>query len=666
MTRGNRAAAARDLQPDLFSWQPSEPASKATSSALPQGTAVDRFGPQCGALSDCGVAPSLDRTAPPRPPKVRVRCGVEEGGDRSLAPQSGEPELEAQGLRWATAVPKEIADGGAERPGDSQALRSGRAPELRPYQLEAISGVEAQFDRDVARTLLVLPTGCGKTVVFAELVRRFERRGRRSLVLAHREELLEQAQRKLADVGVWAAIEKAERRAGFEPVVVASVQTLQGRRLERFGPDEFGLVVVDEAHHAPAASYRKILERFKRARVLGVTATPDRADGKALGELFASVAYRYELLDAIRDKFLVPIVARRIFVESVDLSGIKTRAGDLAQDELAEVMAADGAIVGVVVPLLEQAGDRRTIVFGVSVAHAMALAQAICERRPGAARVAHGEMDSRQRVELLADFRAGRFQYLVNCSLFTEGFDEPSVQCVALVRPTKSRALYTQMAGRGPRLLGATWEESVRAGKRDVLLLDFAGNAGRHKLVGPLDALAAGDVADDVRKEADRMLEDDVQDLDGLVDDAAAELARRREEARKGANASYFARDVDPFFGEQLGEPIDAPWALDPASEAERTELVALGLKKLPASLTSGEAQRILIADRLRRKLGLATYKQCALLSKYGFEVREMTKTAASARIGVLAQCDWDMTRASSQLRQIEAREFMAKSREPS
>lgn len=848
-----------------------------------------------------------------------------------------------------------------------------------------------------------MPTGTGKTVVFAELVRRQQTNGGgRALIVAHRTELLEQARNKLRDVGVWAALEKAEHRSRTERVVVASVQTLKGKRLRRFRPDEFDTIIVDEAHHATAASYRGILEYFKTALVLGVTATPDRADGTALGEIFASVAYRYELRDAIRDQWLVPIVARRIFLEKVDLSAIKSRAGDLAQDELAEVMATDEAVVGVVVPLLEQAGDRRTIVFGVDVAHSTAIAHALCERRPGSARVAHGEMDAGTRAELLADFRAGRFQFLVNCALFTEGFDEPCVACVACARPTKSRALYClsedtevltpegwcgvgdrfdsaygldvdtdeirlgqvtgrvhrqmqqgeawvrfagqqldfavtdqhsmiwrerlgrarspspwkigtallmcqrpdavevpvsgwerydvgcgatddelrflgivmtdgtigrnrqitisqsaaspmlweirrvlraigvkfterkidrrgsgnnfeptaptvlftmsegtprgrdkhlvgwgalrvaplvgktwhsgferlagrelrclldgmhigdgkksrrkgwliaiglqrreladrmqslcvrrglaanilpagrcvylsvhdttartvpitrsdrpcvavergdaaqrvwcvetevgtlitrrngrvvivgncQMAGRGTRLLGATWAESLLAGKRDMLLLDFAGNAGRHKLVGPLDALAAGDVDESVRREAERMLEDDVQDLDGLVDEAAAALERRREEIRRGAHAQYFARDVDPFFGDQLGEPYDGPWALELATLEERTELAELGLKKIPAGMTRGEARQILEADRKRRQLGLATYKQCALLSRFGFDVKAMTKGAASARIGALAAVDWDPARARPRLQQIAASEMLAK-----
>lgn len=492
--------------------------------------------------------------------------------------------------------------------------------------------MRAEFARGVLRTLLVMATGCGKTVCFAELGRWVVSLAKRVLVLAHRSELLEQAQRKLSDVDVWAAIEQADRRAGLAPVVVASVQTLQRARLEALDPAQFGLVVVDEGHHAPAASYRNILERFSAVPTLLVTATPDRADGKALGEICQSVAYRYEMRDAIRDKWLAPLRVRRIELAGVDLSRVKTRAGDLASDELGAIMAEEHAVLGTAIPLLEQAGNRRTIVFAVNVEHAYALAKALCDRRGGCARVAHGEMDAHERAEVLADFRAGAFQFLVNVALFTEGFDEPSVSCVAVARPTKSRALYTQMVGRGTRLLGASLEESIANGKRDCLVLDFVGNSGRHKLVGPLDALAAGTPIDDeLRGEAERILAEEEHDADDVLDEAARRLEERRKAIRQSATAEYFARDVDPFFGDELGEPITAPWAMEIASEQQRAALAVMGMKRVPAAITRGEAVRILNADIARRRAGLATYKQCRLLATRGVDGKRMTRTQASA-----------------------------------
>lgn len=532
---------------------------------------------------------------------------------------------------------------------------------LRPYQLEAITRVEAEWARGNRRTLVVLPTGTGKTVCFAELARRAVSLGERSLVLAHRSELLEQAQRKLLDIGVLAGIEQADKRAGYAPVVVGSVQSLQGKRLRKYRRDEFRKIFVDEAHHAPAASYRAILEYFSDAEVLGVTATARRADGKALGDLFDSCAFTLELRDAIRDEYLVPIRARRIVVESVDLSRVHRRAGDLASDELAELLASDEAVVGAVVPLLEQTAHLRTIVFCVNVAHATAIASAICERRPGAARVAHGDLDAEQRAQVLADFRSGAFQYLVNVQLYTEGFDEPSIQCVACIRPTMSWALFVQMVGRGTRLLGRTLAESIANGKPHLLLLDLTGNAGKHKLVGPLDALAAGDgVEPELRAEADRLLADDAHDLDEVLDDAARALEERRQEARRSGRARYFAEEVDPFFGDELGPPLDSPWAHELATPEERRQVLDLGFnaKRLPAALTRGEAMRVLRAAELRRRRGLASYKQTALLRRYGIDASRMEKRPASARIGILAECGWRVETAAPLLAALERREI--------
>jgi superfamily II DNA or RNA helicase len=219
-----------------------------------------------------------------------------------------------------------------------------------------------------------------------------------------------------------------------------------------------------------------MFDHFATARVLGVTATPRRADGKALADVFESVAFRMELREGIAGGWLAPITARRVVVESVDLSRVETRAGDFAQEHLAEAMDTERAIQGVVRPLLELAGERKTLVFAVDVSHAYALAEAINRIRPGAARAAHGELGADGRRALLADFRRGAFQFLANVQLYTEGFDEPAVECVAIARPTKSLGLYQQIVGRGTRL-------SPETGKRDLLLLDFTGAAGRHRLI---------------------------------------------------------------------------------------------------------------------------------------------------------------------------------------
>lgn len=216
------------------------------------------------------------------------------------------------------------------------------SPELRPYQVAAVAGVRERFAAGDRATLLVLPTGTGKTVVFAEVARRVVARGRRVLVLAHRRELLEQAIGKLAAAGVRAELEQGPARAGDAPVVVASVATLRGPRLASWARDAFALVVVDEAHHATATSYRAILDHFAPARALGVTATPDRADGAGLGAVFESVAFRFDVATAIREGWLAAIRGRRINLEGLDLDRVRTVAGDLDRTELATIMTAPG------------------------------------------------------------------------------------------------------------------------------------------------------------------------------------------------------------------------------------------------------------------------------------------------------------------------------------
>lgn len=502
---------------------------------------------------------------------------------------------------------------------------------LRPYQTAAVDAVLDRFRAGDRSTLLVLPTGCGKTIVFSEVARRGVERGRRVLVLAHRTELNQQAQRKLVACGVSAQIEQGAQRADLgASCVVASVQTLSGPRLQRWPRDSFDLVIVDEAHHAIAISYRTILDHFAPAKVLGVSATPDRLDGQGMGEVFQSAAARYELRQAIRDGWLCPIVARRVAVDGLDLAGIHTKAGDLDRAELAAVMAAERALHGVAVPLLELAGCRPTVCFAADVSHAHALAEVLNRYAPNVARAVDGSMKAAERAAILADFAAQRFRVLVNVALLTEGWDCPEVSCVAMARPTKSRALYAQCIGRGTRLA---------PGKADLLVLDFTGNAGRHRLVGPADVLAGRDITDDVRAEVERLL-DGQGDLDGTLDAAEAAATERREQAAVTAIARYRAEVIDPFVGE-LPDVPNAAWSGDLASDKQREALTNAGLDELPDVLTKGEASRWLAALSTRRSAGLATVRQVRLLKRYGIDARSLTFDEAKARTDEIAANGW-------------------------
>jgi superfamily II DNA or RNA helicase len=505
-----------------------------------------------------------------------------------------------------------------------------RAPPPRPYQVAALHAVQSEFAAGHRSTLVVMATGLGKTVLFSELARIATSHGKRTLVMAHREELVDQAVSKLAAVGIRAGVEMGARRSRTEPVVVASPATLKGARLRAFAADAFDYIVVDECHHALAKTWRSVLDHFCTAHVLGVTATPMRMDGQALGDLFETVAYRYELRDAIRDGWLAPISARRIVVDSINLSRIATRAGDLAQDELAKVMEQAQAVEGVVIPLLEQARDRRTLVFAASVAHAHAIAHAINKRHENyVAAVAHGAMTDEQRKDMLARFRSGKLQFLVNVMLYTEGFDEPSVSCIAMCRPTKSWGLYMQVVGRGTRLC---------PGKHDMLLLDFSGQAGKHRLIGPIDCLVGhgAEIDDSVRATFDREMSAAQLDLEAVVADLEKRLSIHADEVI----VQYHAEEIDPYLGDQdcdaaTSIAMDPAWATQPVMAKQLSWLKKHGVAvaQLPPSFSRADAERLLyrLADRDRR--GLCSLKQAKRIALSGIDTRTLTRARADVLI---------------------------------
>lgn len=350
---------------------------------------------------------------------------------------------------------------------------------LHDYQERAVAATLRSIRRG-RNPLVVMPTGTGKTVVFTEIIRR--RRGR-AMVLAHRAELLDQAAEHLERCGITADIERAGRRASSHArVVVASVQSVarQGRAIAGALPQ---LLVIDEAHHAAAKSYRNIAARYPGARVAGFTATPDHLDKRSL-TVFNDVAFEYDLRDAIAEGRLVSILQRRVVVESIDVSRVTSVLGDFDQRQLDRICRSAESLQGVAVPIVEHAGQRPTIAFAASVPHAHALARVLNRIRAGVARVVTGNELPEKRALTLAAFGAGEFQILVNCQVLTEGFDAPQIACVAMARPTKSRALYAQAVGRGTRL---------HPGKEDLLVLDFCGNAGKHQLVTAVDLLAFAD-----------------------------------------------------------------------------------------------------------------------------------------------------------------------------
>lgn len=349
---------------------------------------------------------------------------------------------------------------------------------LRDYQQQAIDAVLAGQARGITRPLLVLPTGAGKTVVFCHLARRLNLR---TLILAHREELIEQAMQKMyhvdpsADVG----IVKAERDQHARRIVVASVQTLQQpRRLARFDAATFGLVIVDEAHHATAKGYRTILRHLGAfgdggPLVVGVTATPDRSDGVGLKAVFQEVVFQRDLRWMIDAGYLVEPRGVLVRLQALDLKAVKTSAGDYQDGALGAALDAAQAPAIVAAAYQRHAADRTAIAYWPTVATAEAGAAAM--RAVGIrAEALDGTTDPAVRRRLIADLGAGRLDCLHNCGVLTEGTDIPAVSCIVIARPTKSRALYSQIVGRGLRLAD---------GKDSCVVLDVVGATRQHQLV---------------------------------------------------------------------------------------------------------------------------------------------------------------------------------------
>ena len=323
--------------------------------------------------------------------------------------------------------------------------------ELRAYQNECIGTVEAQ---PPGSYLAQMATGLGKTVTFANI----PRHGNRMLILSHREELVEQP-RKYFNCSY--GVERATSRSHGEEVVSASVQTMV-RRLDHYSPEDFGLIICDEAHHAAAGTYRKIFDYFRPEKLIGFTATPNRGDKVRLDNVFSKIIFQRDLRWGIQNGYLCDITCRRVDI-GFDLSAVHTRHGDYAPGELDEAM--DGTADAIAEAYRELAVGA-TLIFAVSVHQA----EEISKRIPGSV-VVTGE--TKNRAAIIEAFTAGKIPCIVNCMVFTEGTDIPRVETVIIARPTQSEALYAQMVGRGLRLY---------PGKQKLMLIDCVGVTGKASL----------------------------------------------------------------------------------------------------------------------------------------------------------------------------------------
>jgi superfamily II DNA or RNA helicase len=510
---------------------------------------------------------------------------------------------------------------------------------LRPYQEEARKAVWGEWDQGRGKTLLVLPTGCGKTIVFATITEDSVKRGERVLILAHRGELLDQAADKIMKAtGLGCSVEKAEQSClgQWYRVTVGSVQTLmRAKRLEQFSHDYFDTIIIDEAHHAISESYQVILRYFDQAKVLGVTATPDRGDQKNLGRVFDSLAYEYTLPQAIKEGYLVPIRALTIPIK-IDFTKVGTSAGDYKPGDIATAL--DPYLERIAEEMSKHCSERKTVVFLPLIKTSQKFRD-ILNRHGFSAAEVNGNSDDREQI--LKDFADGKYNVLCNSMLLTEGWDCPDVDCIVVLRSTKVRALYCQMVGRGTRLA---------EGKDHLLLLDFLWHTEHHELCRPAcliaedekvaekmtENIAAAGCPVDIEAAEQTASEDVVRDREAAL---AEKLEKMKKRKSKLVDPMQYAMSIQdnalssyvPSFG----------WETNPVTESQKKDLEKRGIDPNAVD-TAGRAEKILRACAQRQLAGLATPKQIRMLERYGFQhVGNWTFQAATNMITRIASIGW-------------------------
>lgn len=449
---------------------------------------------------------------------------------------------------------------------------------LRDYQLEACLAACREWDAGRKRVLLTLATGLGKTVIFAELSRLMVNQGKRVLVIAPSIELVGQAAGKIQRVtGVRPAIEQAENWSNEDgsvrsPVVVSCKASLVSRmrdgrrRFERLR--EIGLVVIDEAHYAATADYRDIVEHFD-CLTLGVTATPRRHDGEALGKLFDVAPFTMGIREGIDQGWLVGCTAHCLQLQSLDLGPVKTQGGDFVASQLGRAMEGDDVVFEVAAATAAESEGRKTIVFCVSVDQAIKTTQVLKEHHGIRAEFVCGDKSrctDSQREAVLGSFQRDPkgVQVVCNVGVLTTGFDFPGLQHIVMARPTKSTPLFTQIFGRGTRALDGVvdFPESTPASRRAAIaasgkptwkFTDLRDMSLKHELVTPVDVLG-GSLSDAARARVKKALEEanEARDIDEVIQEVEAKIhaeaeAERARLAKLRAEAAFKRVTHDPF-----------------------------------------------------------------------------------------------------------------------
>lgn len=519
--------------------------------------------------------------------------------------------------------------------------------ELRPYQVKAVDAVEAEFAKpNIRSTLIVLATGCGKTIIFSTLAARSVRRGGRVLILAHRGELLDQARDKLYQVtGIRAGLEKAETTSDTDietppyTVVVGSVQSMKSpKRLARFSPNEFSDIIIDECHHALTETYGAVINYFRKARLLGVTATPDRGDLRSLGSVFQSISFEYSLVQAIRDGYLSPIYTQTLPIK-IDLTGVNKQAGDYQVSGLGKAL----------IPYLHQicreiktrCSDRKTIVFTPLINISREMLNIFHEEGVNDVREVNGESPDRQ--ETLKWFsNAPKGCVLLNSMLLTEGYDEPSVDCIVVLRATKVRSLFVQMVGRGTRLY---------PGKKNLLLIDLLWLTTTHDLCRPACLLSDDEnVCREVTKKQEKKAGlEEMEISPELIDETESEFAKKCKDTlakRLEAQSKKKGKLFNALQFAELTGVYDLRSAPQTLQESDRPTLEQVDtLEKLglacPGSATAANQLLSAYYDRVNKQL--SSVGQIKFLESRGFQnVSRWSNADANKMIRRIAVCGWN------------------------
>jgi superfamily II DNA or RNA helicase len=459
--------------------------------------------------------------------------------------------------------------------------------EPRDYQRDALASLSEAPER---RPAIVLPTGTGKTIIFCHWLKQLRTQstnGLRSLILVHRDELAQQAVEKLSmiDPTTTTGVVKAERNEVSAPTVVASVQTLV--REKRFAQYMAGgapqAVIVDEAHHSRADSYHTILQRLGCFEeygplTLGVTATPERNDGRALGKTFERIVYHLPLLEAIRKGYLCPPKGLAVKL-NCDFRTLRSAHGEIRDDDAERMMLAAMAPEKIAEAIAEHASQRKCLVFTPTVEVSKQIMHECCELGMEAHHV-DGTTPMDERRVLLAWFDTATAEYptkvLSNCAVLTEGYDCPSASCIVMARPTKSRIFYTQAIGRGLRLF---------PGKQDCLILDVVGVTHRHDLLSIKD-----------------LMTEDVEPAAG--EERAGEVQEHEEEEQPE--------------GELTFEPVDL-FASRPFNWIRSEFGYVLDLGKQHGWVVLMEVQQGWAVDRLTRVAGRAEREEIQVIQQLGY-----------------------------------------------